>query len=138
MQLTRHELNGNAEFVDDSSFRLNSFVRFPATSRWVSTNSRAAPVKRTSIALPIRWRRRCGASQEPRLAAGGSPASTTAPTMGKISLLNPFVGKSGWLTLSLFTVESLDQAEDHLIFAAITDGLHAGRRSGAAPAHAFR
>jgi hypothetical protein len=41
---------------------------------------------------------------------------------GKVSLLKPLVGKSGWLTLSLFTVESLDQAEDHLIFAANTDG----------------
>ena len=28
---------------------------------------------------------------------------------------------SGWLTLSLFSVESLNQAEDHLIFAAATD-----------------
>jgi hypothetical protein len=40
---------------------------------------------------------------------------------GKVTLLEPFIGKSGWLTLSLFTVESLDQAEDHLIFAATTD-----------------
>ena len=40
---------------------------------------------------------------------------------GKISLLEPLVGQSGWLTLSLFSVESLDQAEDHLIFAAATD-----------------
>src|SRR5207248_474668 len=40
---------------------------------------------------------------------------------GIISVLQPFVGKSGWLTLSSFTVESLDQAEDHLIFGAVTD-----------------
>ena len=40
---------------------------------------------------------------------------------GKISSLEPLVGKSGWLTLSHFTVESLDQAEDHLIFAAVSD-----------------
>ena len=31
------------------------------------------------------------------------------------------MGKTGWLALSLFSVESLDQAEDHLIFSAITD-----------------
>jgi adenine-specific DNA-methyltransferase len=31
------------------------------------------------------------------------------------------VGKAGWLTLSLFSVESLDRAEDHLIVAASTD-----------------
>jgi adenine-specific DNA-methyltransferase len=35
--------------------------------------------------------------------------------------LEPLIGKSGWLTLSLFSVESLDQAEDHLIIAAETD-----------------
>jgi len=40
---------------------------------------------------------------------------------GKVTLLEEFIGKSGWLTLSLFSVESLDQAEDHLIFAAETD-----------------
>jgi hypothetical protein len=40
---------------------------------------------------------------------------------GKISSLEPLIGKSGWLTLSSFVVESLDQAEDHLIFAAVTD-----------------
>jgi adenine-specific DNA-methyltransferase len=36
-------------------------------------------------------------------------------------MLEPYIGKSGWLSLTLFSVESLDQAEDHLIFAATTD-----------------
>jgi len=40
---------------------------------------------------------------------------------GKVSQLEPFIGKTGWLTLSLFSVESLDQAEDHMIIAASTD-----------------
>jgi adenine-specific DNA-methyltransferase len=40
---------------------------------------------------------------------------------GKITPLEPLIGKSGWLTLTLFSVESLEQAEDHLIFAATTD-----------------
>lgn len=40
---------------------------------------------------------------------------------GKVTLLEPLVGKAGWLTLSLFSVESLDQAEDRLIVAASTD-----------------
>jgi hypothetical protein len=31
------------------------------------------------------------------------------------------VGKAGWLAVSQFTVESLDQAEDHLIVAGVTD-----------------
>ena len=40
---------------------------------------------------------------------------------GKISILEPLVGQSGELTLSLLSVEALDHAEDHVIFAAITD-----------------
>jgi adenine-specific DNA-methyltransferase len=40
---------------------------------------------------------------------------------GKVTLLAPLVGKSGSLALSLFSVESLDQSEDHLIFASVTD-----------------
>jgi adenine-specific DNA-methyltransferase len=43
---------------------------------------------------------------------------------GKVSLLEPFRGRHGRLALSLCTVESLDQAEDHLIFAAVTDDGH--------------
>jgi adenine-specific DNA-methyltransferase len=40
---------------------------------------------------------------------------------GKVSILEPLRGQGGHLSLSLFSVESLDQSEDHLIFAAITD-----------------
>jgi hypothetical protein len=40
---------------------------------------------------------------------------------GIISILEPFPGKSGWLKLSRFTVESLDQLEDHLILGAMAD-----------------
>lgn len=39
----------------------------------------------------------------------------------KISVLEPFIGIKGELLLTLFTVESLDQKEDYLIFSAITD-----------------
>ncbi len=35
--------------------------------------------------------------------------------------MESLIGRRGWLRLSLFSVESLDQAEDHLIFAATTD-----------------
>ena len=31
-------------------------------------------------------------------------------------------GQSGWLTISLFTVDSVDQAEDHLFFGANGSG----------------
>lgn len=41
-------------------------------------------------------------------------------TTGKVSILEPLVGKSGEMIISLMTIEALDQTEDHLIFAAIT------------------
>ncbi len=40
---------------------------------------------------------------------------------GKITQLEPFIGQSGWLTLSLFSIESSEQAEDHLVVTAVTD-----------------
>lgn len=41
----------------------------------------------------------------------------------KITILEPYIGKNGELLLSLFTIKSLDQEEDHLIFSAVsTDG----------------
>ncbi|EGV19722.1 hypothetical protein [Thiocapsa marina] len=40
---------------------------------------------------------------------------------GKISRVEPLIGRSGGLTLCTFSVESLGQSEDHLIFAAATD-----------------
>ena len=47
--------------------------------------------------------------------------STIGAHDGKISVLEPLLGKAGWLTLSNFAVESLGQTEDHLIFTATTD-----------------
>jgi adenine-specific DNA-methyltransferase len=38
----------------------------------------------------------------------------------KISILEPYIGKGGELLLSLFTIKSLDQEEDHLIFSAVS------------------
>jgi adenine-specific DNA-methyltransferase len=35
--------------------------------------------------------------------------------------VEPLFGKSGWLTLSRLSVEALDQPEDHLILAGMTD-----------------
>jgi adenine-specific DNA-methyltransferase len=39
----------------------------------------------------------------------------------KVSVLEPFRGRAGHLSASLLSVESLDQAEDHLILSALAD-----------------
>jgi hypothetical protein len=63
--------------------------------------------------------KRCASDSMEKLS--GAVAGAQVGRDGRVNALVPFIGKSGWLTLSAFTVESLDQAEDHLIFGAVTD-----------------
>ena len=123
MRLTAHEMSGHADFIDDSAFRLNScpfttapgaiplgLYELPRRSGEAHLYRLHHPLAEAIVAqakgreLPV---------QEVRFDYGEHD--------GIISILEPLVGKSGWLTLASFTVESLDQAEDHLIFGAHTD-----------------
>ena len=123
MQLTRHELGGQAVFLGDASFRLDTNP-FP---------QQAAAIPLGLYELP----RRSGEAHLYRLNHPLAEALVTQAKVrqlppaeisfdygqhdGKVTSLEPFIGKAGWLSLSLLSVESLDQAEDHLIFSAITD-----------------
>jgi adenine-specific DNA-methyltransferase len=123
MRLTQHELNGDAEFLDDSSFQLK-ISPFPEKN---------GDIKLGLYELP----RRSGNAHLYRLNHPLAEALLTqaksrtlepaeiyfdyASHEGRITIVEPFVDHSGWLTVSLFTVESLDQTEDHLLFAAVTD-----------------
>jgi adenine-specific DNA-methyltransferase len=123
MQLTRHELDGRAEFLGDASFRLT-----------------ANPFPQQAAAIPLglyELPRRSGEAHLYRLnhplaeAIAAQAKARELPTAevrfdygqhdGKVSTLEPLIGKAGWLALSFFSVEALDQAEDHLIFSAVTD-----------------
>jgi len=123
MQLTRHELNGQAEFLDDASFRLL-----------------ANPFPQQATAIPLglyELPRRSGEAHLYRLnhplaeALLATAKNRDLPPVeirfdygrhdGKVTSLEALIGMAGWLTLSQFSVESLDQAEDHLIFSAIAD-----------------
>lgn len=123
MQLTRHELDGQAEFLDDASFRLDA---------------NPLPGEAPSIPLGLyELPRRSGEAHLYRLnhplaeAIVAQAKGRELPTAeihfdygrhdGKVTALESLIGKAGWLALSLFSVESLDQAEDHLIFSAMTD-----------------
>ena len=129
MQLTRRELNGAADFRDDSSFVLQSI---PKSLQELGTLNKE-PIPLGLYELP----RRSGEAHLYRLhhplaeAIIQKAKSRELPPAeihfsyedhdGKVSVLEPLVGKSGWLTLSRFSIESLDQAEDHLIFGCVTD-----------------
>ena len=120
MQLTRFELRDHAEFLSDTSFRLNSCPfrgEIPLGLYELPRRSGEAHLYR--LAHPL---------AEHVLEQGKNrqldPAELTfeyGKHDGKVSVVEPLVGKSGVLTLSLFTVEALDQAEDYLISTGVTD-----------------
>ncbi len=147
MQLTRHELDGQAEFLGDASFQLNSLPKcFDPQITQISADSLQPNNLRESAksadalqAIPLglyELPRRTGEAHLYRLnhplaeALVANAKSRDLPTAeihfdygqhdGKITSLEPLIGKTGWLALSFFSVEALDQAEDHLIFSAIT------------------
>lgn len=122
MRLTRHELQGHAEFLPNGSFELKSNP-FAALSPTIPEGLYELP-RRSGHAHFYRL-------NHPLAEAVLSQAKTRSlPSVeirfdysahaGKISVLEPFIGKSGSLMLSLFTVATPDQEEDHLIFAGTT------------------
>ena len=123
IQLTQHELIGHAEFINDSSFRLKS-CPFPSVSGEIPLGLYELP-RRSGEAHTYRL-------NHPLAEAVVSQARERTLSIqevcfdygdhsGKISILEPMVGETGWLTLSLLSVQALDQTEDHLIFTAVTD-----------------
>lgn len=123
MQLAQHELNGYAEFRDESSFRLNArpfpeyLVNIPLGLYELPRRSGEAHLFRLNHPLAEALLAQAKARDLPT----AEIHFDSVEHEGKVSRLEPFVGKSGWLTLSLFSVESLDQEEDHLIFSAVVD-----------------
>jgi adenine-specific DNA-methyltransferase len=123
MQLTHYELNGHAQFIADGCFRLVSqpFAslrdRIPLGLYELPRRSGEAHLYRLSHPLAEAIVAQAKARRLP-------PAEVRfdyALHDGKISILEPYIGQSGWLHAWVHTVKSLDQAEDHLILAAITD-----------------
>ncbi len=123
MQLTRQELGGHADFLDDSSFNLiecpfrDAGGDIPLGHYELPRRSGEAYLYRLHHPLAEAVIRQAKARELPAVEVRFSYEEHD----GIVSILEPLVGKSGWLTLSAFSVESLDQAEDHLIFGAVTD-----------------
>jgi hypothetical protein len=123
MQLTKHELNESAEFIDGSSFRLKTNP-FPERDEDIQVGLYELP-RRTGEAHLYRLNHPLADALLSRAKYRSLEPTEVhlnyAEHEGKISIIEPFVGLSGWLSLSVLTVESLDYAEDHLVFAAVTD-----------------
>ena len=120
IQLTRHELNGHAEFLSDGSFRLRASPfpgDIPPGLYELPRRSGEAHLYRLAHPLAEAVIRQAKSRDLPVTEVCFSYKDHD----GRVSALEPFIRQSGWLMLSAFTVESLDQAEDHLIFGAVTD-----------------
>jgi adenine-specific DNA-methyltransferase len=123
MQLTRHELNDHAVFLNDSSFRLNSHP-FQGNAEQIPLGLYELPRRTGEAHL---YRRSHPLAEALMARAKGRDLATAEIHFdygkhdGKISILEPLIGQTGWLTASVLTIESFEQAEDHLIVAAITD-----------------
>lgn len=120
MNLTRHELDGRAEFVSDDAFRLVSLpdgVAAPLGLYELPRRSGEAHTYRLGHDLAEHVLGRALSRDLPVREA--SFDYTGFP--GKVTLLESLSGQRGWLSFSLSTVEALDQAEDRLVFAGIRD-----------------
>lgn len=123
IRLTRHELNGHAEFNGEGSFRLLS-VPFPEIAAKTPTGlydlpRRSGEAHLYRIGHPLADAVIARAKERPLVPA--EIEFSYDAHEGKVTILEPLIGQSGWLTASRFTVDSLDQTEDYLILAAQTD-----------------
>jgi len=123
MKLTAHELNGHAEFLDDSRFRLTA-QPFPERAKQIPLGLYELP-RRSGEAYLYRMTHPLAEALLTRARNRELPPAEIhfdyRQHDGKVSILEPYIGHSGWLSAEVYTVESLDQAEDNLILAAITD-----------------
>ena len=123
MQVTQHELKGNAEFLGDSSFRLNE-CPFPEKASDIPLGLYELP-RRTGDAHLYRLNHPLADAVLSQAKDRPMPIAEIqfdyGAYEGKVTILEPMVKQSGWLTLSILTVEALDQAEDYLLFTGVTE-----------------
>jgi adenine-specific DNA-methyltransferase len=123
MRLTQHELKDSADFLGSSSFRLK------VKPAWI--NGQDVPLglyelpRRSGEAHFYRLSHALGEAIIERAKARELPASEVifdySNHSGKVSVLEPFRGKKGWLTVANLTIEALDQAEDHFLLSGQSD-----------------
>lgn len=121
MDLTRYELEDHAEFLHgQSAFRLQS-CPFPEDIPLglYELPRRSGEAYLYRLAHPLAQHILDQAKS--RALPPAEVVFDYTNYLPAISVLNPLVGQSGSLRLSLLTVQALDQVEDYLIFAALTD-----------------
>jgi adenine-specific DNA-methyltransferase len=121
MALTRHELDGEAKFLDESSFLLTRppFGLSVEPGRYeLPRRSEDAHVYRLTHPLAEAVVARAKA----RELAPATVRFSLSEHEGRISALEPVKGHGGELAVSLLRIDALDESEEHLILAATCDG----------------
>lgn len=123
MKLAAHELADDADIIDTSSFRLNAVPDW-IDSTGVPTGLYELP-RRTGEAHLFRINHPLGTAIVSRARARDLPTVELvfdySHHAGRISQIESLIGKSGWLSASLLSVDALGQSEDHLLLAGISD-----------------
>ncbi|WP_404791220.1 SNF2-related protein [Altericista sp. CCNU0014] len=123
MRLTRYELNQDAVFLEDYSFRLDRVPNdlgedeAPLGLYELPRRSEAAHTYRSGHPLAKALIERA----KNRALPAGAIHFDYAAYGSRIFVLEPMLGQSGYLSLSVLTVEALDHTEDRIIFSAVTD-----------------
>lgn len=123
MKLTRHELGEHAEFADDlGSFHLKArpfddLGELPIGRYELPRRSGDAHLYRLGHPLAQRLLDRAGQRALP-YAEINFDLTNTVPT---VAALKRFIGSAGELLVTLFTIESPSQTEDHILVTAVTD-----------------
>jgi adenine-specific DNA-methyltransferase len=126
IRLSRHELNGHATFNGEGTFELIStpFPNRPDLASQIPLGRYELP-RRSGDSHLYRIGHPLAdaliAQAKERVLAPEDLTFSYDDHEGKVSILEPVLGHSGWLAASRYTVESLDQTEDYLILAAHTD-----------------
>ena len=123
MRLAAHELDGAASFINSSSFRLDALPDW-IENRTVPTGLYELP-RRSGEAHFFRLNHPLGDAIIARARGRELPVSEVifdyTSHQGRISVIEPWVGKSGWMTAALLSVDALGQSEDHLLLATLSD-----------------
>ncbi len=123
MRLTKHELGQHAEFADDhGSFSLKSrpFADMPETPLGVyELPRRSGDAHLYRMGHPLA--QRLLTQSKDRVLPFAEVTFDLSNTVPTVSALKPFIGTGGDLLVVQFTIESMDQAEDHVLVSAAAD-----------------
>jgi ERCC4-related helicase len=129
IRVTRHELADHADFVNTATFTLKSLPDW-ASAPDVPLGLYELP-RRSGEAHFYRLTHPLGETVLARAKTRELPPAEVVfdyqNHAGIVSAVEPYEGKTGWLTASILTIEALDSVEDHLLLSGKLDDEFGGQ-----------